>query len=512
MSIYSQLNDLYQLQIAARELEHGVRDLSWRLFEPSKFVYAFFAFNSFYSIDWEETKKQNQLIKWEFIKSSNSGKEPKTESQKINEMREYIYKSYVKDNKDIEGKDLVADEFVIKLKKFLRVDKNIINEILNKIVTDSTIDDKKKNSFIKNFENLYDKNLRGNNFNRALYGLLFFVFSVRNNIFHGSKTVIEMMDDNQRDRFEVYTAILLAVNEMLFDVNEKNFNWTRNEIDKNLEDKQRLNSNRIKNKFISQTVSSKFNLEVPDGILFYPCCGDDTYEPLRLFIDTVSDFHFADNEFLPKLPKLECEIEGVLDPIRNERPMRNVNSNIVIPKVIIGNAKSIKCEDYIPNEILEQLKERNIRSTGFRNNTTITYKQEWLYTPQDGRKIEVYRHIQDGLITFMTLDKVSVFFLRGDSEGEGGSGQRWFQESIFKLILEKLVDGGLIVTDGSSSDPGSYESAIWKSLWKNRRTNKNDNPQKPEDFYYNDRKFVCIEKCGHRYGPVYVWKVIKNKH
>jgi hypothetical protein len=103
----SQLNDLYQLQIAARELVHGVKDSGWKLFEPSKFVYAFFAFNSFYSIDWEETKKQNQLIKWELLKrvqeiiTSVDKAKAKTESEKISEMRKYLYNSYVKDDKDI---------------------------------------------------------------------------------------------------------------------------------------------------------------------------------------------------------------------------------------------------------------------------------------------------------------------------------------------------------------------------------------------------------------------------
>ena len=67
--LYEQLNDLYKLQIAAKELRHGIKKESWSLFEPSKFVYAFFAFNSFYSIDWDESAKEQKLIKWEFIKN-----------------------------------------------------------------------------------------------------------------------------------------------------------------------------------------------------------------------------------------------------------------------------------------------------------------------------------------------------------------------------------------------------------------------------------------------------------
>lgn len=513
-NLYNQFNDLYQLQVAARELEHGVKDQTWKLFEPSKFVYAFFAFNSFYSIDWEETQKQQQLIKWELF--SNSGEEndkPKTESQKISEMRKYIYYSYVKQNGSKEeqyaAKEVIANQFVLRLNIFIDDDLTNIKEIMMNIVSDNIINDKMKNSFLEAFDNLTEKRLLGKRFNDAFDTVLKFVFYVRNNIFHGSKTVIEMMESGQRERFKVYTAILLAVNEMLFDVIEKNFDWERNEIDSNLERKQKLKENQIIKRFLDNTVTSKFNIEVPEGVLFYPCCGDDTYEPLRLFLNTITEFHFVDSAFLPNLPLIECGVVGGNDPIRKWRSRPNLH---LIPKAIIETAQSTNIEERVNNQILEELKVLNIKPTGFYNNNTLTYKQEWQYKPEKNRKINVYRHVQDGLVTFMQLDKIAVFLLRGDSEGEGGSGQRWFQDSILELILKKLVDGGLIVTDGSSLDPRFFEDAPWKPLWKNRNARKSDNPKNPEDFYYNDRKFTCIGQCGYKYGPVYIWKVTKHNY
>ena len=44
---------------------------------------------------------------------------------------------------------------------------------------------------------------------------------VRNNIFHGTKTTIEMSENFQRERLEIYTNILIATNEMLFRVLKK---------------------------------------------------------------------------------------------------------------------------------------------------------------------------------------------------------------------------------------------------------------------------------------------------
>ena len=46
--------------------------------------------------------------------------------------------------------------------------------------------------------------------------ILGFIYSVRNNIFHGTKTTIEMSDKNQRKRLDIYSNILIAVNELLF--------------------------------------------------------------------------------------------------------------------------------------------------------------------------------------------------------------------------------------------------------------------------------------------------------
>jgi len=45
-----------------------------------------------------------------------------------------------------------------------------------------------------------------------------FIYQVRNNIFHGTKTTIEMADRNQRERLEIYSKILIATNELLFRV------------------------------------------------------------------------------------------------------------------------------------------------------------------------------------------------------------------------------------------------------------------------------------------------------
>lgn len=44
----------------------------------------------------------------------------------------------------------------------------------------------------------------------------------------------------------------------------------------------------------------------PCGSLFYPGCGDDTFEPIMQFIDTITEFHFVGISRIARLLKLEC--------------------------------------------------------------------------------------------------------------------------------------------------------------------------------------------------------------
>ena len=118
----------------------------------------------------------------------------------------------------------------------------------------------------------------------------------------------------------------------------------------------------------------------------------------------------------------------------------------------------------------------------------------------------------------MSLDSIAVFFLRGDSLGEGGSGQVWFQPKIFDLILEKLLDGGYIVTDGSGmyghagsqSDYYDMEKLPWKPLWENQRLFREQDSQLIKEFNYKNRTFNFIGWSGYEHRTVFIWKVTKN--
>jgi len=511
--LWDQLNDLYKLHLAAVKLEHGVKTQRWELFEPSKFIYSYFAFNSFYSINWEESFREESLVTWEYNKVENT--ETVKESNKIHRMIKFIYDAFVNDRENNNEFKTQKDEFVLTLSSKIEtyLPSNITVEVaidaLNYIIPDVNISRQIKDSFINNFDMVIHHMCTGKKIKDAWNNILYFVYSVRNNIFHGSKTIIDMMEPGQKKRLDIYSAILLATNEMLFEAIEKKFEWSRIEMDKVFQWQQLHRKTQLVNNFYRTTLKSKFNINVPEGPLFYPCSGYDTYHPIRLFVDSISEFHFIDN----RMPTLECTIDGYQES--DTRPNHSINrapKNIFSKEIVKGVFAFEPYEDNVDIELLKHWERRGIKSTGFEGNNGELYKQEWELV-KDNRKITIYRHMQDGLAALTKIEQMAVFFLRRDSHGEGGSGQSWFQESIFKLILDKLLDGGLIVTDGSSWDPQSYETAEWKSLWAHRDKNIKDIKNKPNDFEYYNREFRCIGVLGLMYGPgygpVYVWQVKK---
>jgi len=486
-NIKNQIEDLYKLHIAADDLRHGIKVREWKLFEPSQFIYAYFAFNSFYSINWEDSITKQEIIKWEITSEDNNNNENISESKKISSFIQFIYNSFVDESLSSEEKEnskqVISLDFSSKLKKRL---KDKVNFDLYDIIVDININEEMKRRIINKYNALVNTELIGKKFRRALNTVLLFIYNVRNNIFHGTKNIIQMMDNQQRNRLYIYTSIILTINEMLFDAIEKRINWERRKIDR---DNKYFYKETIMNKERKFTPSQLKNLNIPEGILFYPCSGNDTYEPIKYFIEHVSEFHFVDIMLTPQLPNFLC---------RNLR----VGKYTVDLDLVKDITSFPPYDDNINEEKITQLSFRGIKSEGYKRDTGKIYKHELFLT--NDKKVMVYCHVQDGIAVFSTLENISIFFLRGDSNGEGGSNQGWFRKNIFNYILDKLVDGGLIVTDGSSNYHTCPDVA-WKGLW-DKLSYENGN-YKPCDFSYNDRNFKFLGEFGVKKRGTLIWQV-----
>ena len=188
----------------AKQIEHGIsfEHSNWKLFEPSKFVYSFFTFNTLYEINWAETIRSERI--WDNRRLDTV--------DKIKKFLQFIYQ-YKK---------------TITLKE--KYDENLSTDFLNRITNDSNIKriDKSlpvQKTIRQNFEDAIH-NYCNPNFvldQTEHYKIIWFIYQVRNNIFHGSKTATEMIKGGQRERLLIYSNLILATNEMFFSVINENF-------------------------------------------------------------------------------------------------------------------------------------------------------------------------------------------------------------------------------------------------------------------------------------------------
>ena len=193
-----------------------------------------------------------------------------------------------------------------------------------------------------------------------------------------------------------------------------------------------------------------FGIELPLGSLFYPCCGSDTDHAVTLFGPYVTDCHFSD----PYNP-----------PFGRSRPAPDLKGILVpnVETVVVGGRVSRKI---------------------------------------DNASCVVYSHEKDGLLTLIEdIGLLSVFYYRGDSYGEGGSNQRWLEPVLFHTVLARLLDGGLIVTNGQNCGSGRNDKTVpWRALCASSG--------EEGQFAYAGREFLFVgELSDPKRRAVRLWQV-----
>lgn len=220
--------------------------------------------------------------------------------------------------------------------------------------------------------------------------------------------------------------------------------------------------------------------DLAPGALFYPSCGRDSADPIRLFVDAVTEFHFVDHAILTPLAIMERNNQTILR-----------DSGYVINRTVYSEPKG------------EQL-ERNYSFWLHPANEEKCFHESWEYTTREKQHlVEVFRHHADNLEAFEQIDKISVFFYRGDSLGEGGSGQMWMGPELFPRVVEKLTQRAIIVTDGFNYAETDLINAVpWQPMLKNYPQDRN------RDFHYQDRQFLYLGSLTGHPRISGIWLVI----
>lgn len=243
----------------------------------------------------------------------------------------------------------------------------------------------------------------------------------------------------------------------------------------------------------------KFDVILPEGILYYPCTGKDTKLPIDLFGELVNEVHFADINKIT-LPYVECcvtkkcKANGSWQRVEcNDREEERKLLGTYTTEVV-KEAQTDKVKRNL--DIGKIFKERFGSNVGDIRIADVKETEKWKLI--NDKEVKIVQHYLDGILTLLLLDKISVFFYRRDSRDYDGSNQLWFSQDIFDKLIDKLVNGAIIATDGSNYDLFN-EDVAWNKLWKSDADNKN--------FEYKNCKFKYLG--SYEDENIGIWQVTK---
>ena len=230
------------------------------------------------------------------------------------------------------------------------------------------------------------------------------------------------------------------------------------------------------------------------SVLFYPCSGDDLIAPIEQFEESITDFWFVDfGYFRPQ--HQDTEHYGMDLPADQVSPVLKGRKQYQLLSTHISGPTSWP-----------------------RNNPDITpcILSETYLNLVTGVKFNVHRRRGYGFSALRNeISSLDIFYYRGDSMGEGGSGNLWLQDDHIEEVCAKLIDGGLIVTDGSQTAQRKlkrkrYSLYLKFACLKNSKLSAIDLIQEAKPFFGNQGfYFECIGFAGWRYGPTMIWRLTK---
>ena len=198
----------------AMKYNHGIQSINsngrWDLFEPTRFVYAFFALNMIYSIDWLRTIDSNS-IKYHNYRSGKAAQD------QIGEVIEFINSN----NSELFQERLLkfdSNRELFSVVSKMDIDYNSSRPSrrdVNKTIAQDFLRASEK------FSNIIDLNAEDH------FDLIQMSYTVRNNLFHGEKKAYQMREKGHRHRLLHYGNIILATNESFFETLKNKFDYRR---------------------------------------------------------------------------------------------------------------------------------------------------------------------------------------------------------------------------------------------------------------------------------------------
>lgn len=203
---------LHEIHLGTAKLHHAIRENEreqWQEYFPTRFIYAFFAFNSLYNVDWGASYDAGRILPVSKVKAIVKGKLIEVEEKERNKQAKYLSYCF----KDASFVRMYKEFFIRSVLK--ESTKEEVKEILSEIRLDSG--SVRNEGYVRKFRMAVDDLLMRNRFDKdTVATILDFIYSVRCNIFHGVKSIDEMKDYGQQDRLDIYACFVVALNQMVF--------------------------------------------------------------------------------------------------------------------------------------------------------------------------------------------------------------------------------------------------------------------------------------------------------
>lgn len=193
------------------------------------------------------------------------------------------------------------------------------------------------------------------------------------------------------------------------------------------------------------TIKEYFDLEIPKGILLYPHCGKDTYDPIALFIDSIKAFHFTDINRVG-LPVLQCDI--LKDKVKiKEKIIRGDNQSTgFIPVEVVSKAveERVKYKIYDISQGLKKCLNIDVGKFLIKDNIK---RQIWTLGLEQDSEVEIFTHSIDTIGALLCYDNIAVYYHRCKNEKRPRKNVEELKSDLINIMLDRIVDGGILLSD-----------------------------------------------------------------
>ncbi len=413
------LDNSKQLYLVKQRMER-----SRAIMPATPFIFEFFLYNSIYQVDWENTEVNGHKTEFPVDLDENGRPMRWPEGKQQKALEKYLRKKCQQDTALLHRAfapigqlpDLDAPWTRIRTEDPAKAEKG---EQFFKRITE-----------LRNFVNSSDLLPT-----RSVFELIgecrYFVYNVRNNIFHGSKSLADLYDDNQGRRIEVYHLFLQSLVSLFFLANgrkpvaadhvqsqvtipmlsgESRIIPASGVLELVVEGFAKPEDSRLIT-WAQRWLSELTFEQRPDGALFYPSAGYDIITPVIIGLPYCTDFYFYD--------------KGETGDRRPPSPRTNM--------AFSQHVKALK-------------KMGKLLGVSDRPTT------EGLSFEFDGVARRIHLVQADNTDFLKNHGRLRFLFRRGDSNGEGGSDQRW-DHSLFDQWQMMIPPGKscCVLTDG---EPG----------------------------------------------------------